>query len=201
MRHAGSSSPQVLTAAVLFASLVATGCTSTAASNERAEPTSDFARPGAYVGLYGIESFENFHTSGSGVSSGNSDVGAGLKIGYRATPDVAVELLAENVKGFSLTDSNAKADMTLVNFGLMGKYYLATERFEPYLLAGFGLASAHVRHFDYDSQGGFLRGGVGMDVYIIRNVAVFGEANYNRLMGGVSDLHHIDVQLGLLFRF
>lgn len=201
MSFAESSSRRVLTAAALFASLVATGCSSTAATGKRAEPTSDFARAGAYAGLYGIEAFENFHTSSSGVDSGNSDLGAGLKIGYRVMPEVAVELLAENVKGFRLSDSSVTANMTLVNFGLVGKYYLATERFQPYLLAGAGVASSHVRHFDYDKQGGFLRGGLGMDVYLIDHVAVFGEANYNRMVGGVSDLHHIDLQLGLLFRF
>ncbi len=199
--------PRVLSAAVLFASLVATGCASTASSEEDfeqasdREQASDFARSGAYIGLYGIKSFEDFHTSGPGVSPGNSDLGAGIRVGYRATPNVAVEVLAENVKGFKLSSGTAKADLDLLNFGVMGKYYLATDRIQPYLLAGFGLARSDASNFSFDNDGGFLRGGLGADVYLTTSVALFGEANYNRMVGGVSDLHHIDLQFGIMFRF
>lgn len=204
MTITGRIGPRFLAAAVLFASVAASGCASSSSSSQDEfdrDPESDYARDGIYLGLYGIAAFEDFHTSGPGVSSGNSDLGIGAKVGYRATPNVAVEVIAENVKGFEVSSSSVESDLRLVNFGVMGKYYFMTERFQPYLLVGGGVASAHVAHFDYDNNGGFVRGGLGADFYLSHSIALFAEANYNRMMGGVSDLHHIDLQLGLIFRF
>lgn len=205
MRVPGFAVPRLLAAAALFAALVASGCSTTSGSSggggDGAEQESDFARSGAYLGLYGVKSYEEFHTSNNGVHAGNGDYGIGGKLGYRITPNIAVEGIAENIKGFRMSDGKVDSDMDLLNFGIMGKYYLMTDRIQPYLLAGAGVARSDVRHFSYDNDGGFLRGGIGADVYITSNFALFGEANYNRMMGGVSDLHHIDLQLGLMFRF
>jgi outer membrane protein W len=176
------------------------GCAS-AGSGGESSGGSEFARPGPYAGLYAIQSYENFDTSDSRVRSGNSDLGAGLRVGYRTTPCFAVEVIAENVKGFSVSQGNVEDDLDLLNFALAGKYFLADGRLQPYLLGGAGLARADVRSFDFDNHGWFLRGGLGVDVYVATSVAVFGELNYNRMMGGKSDLHHIDAQLGLLIRF
>ena len=46
-----------------------------------------------------------------------------------------------------------------------------------------------------------MRAGVGTDLYITRNFALFGEVNYNEMVGDTGDLDHIDAMLGLLFRF
>ena len=55
--------------------------------------------------------------------------------------------------------------------------------------------------FDIDHGGGFLRAAAGVDVWLTENVAAFGELNYNRLTGGVEDLDHVDLQLGVIFHF
>lgn len=204
MRNPGLAVPRMAMAAALFAALVASGCSTTSRSEEgesEAAPESGFAREGLYLGLYGIKSYENFHTSGNSVHTGDSDGGIGAKVGFRITPNVAIEAIAENVRGFRVSDGTVDSNLDLLNFGVMGKYYLATERFQPYLVAGAGVARSDVSNFNYKHDGSFLRGGLGMDVHLTQNVAVFGEANYNRMMGGVSDLHHIDLQLGLIFRF
>ncbi len=205
MRVPGFAVPRFLAAAALFAALVASGCSTTSGSSgdggEGSEPESDFARSGAYLGLYGVKSYEDFHTHRNSVHAGNGDYGIGGKLGYRITPNIAVEGIAENIKGFRMSDGKVDSDMDLLNFGVMGKYYFMTDRIQPYLLAGAGVARSDVSHFSYDNDGGFLRGGLGADFYITSNFALFGEANYNRMMGGVSDLHHIDLQLGLMFRF
>ena len=189
-------------AAVLFASVLATGCASPAFTGEGSgDDESSFSREGAYVGVYGIKSYERFDTGGSGVSVGDSDLGIGAKVGYRFSGNVALEVVGENVTGFSVEDSNVESDLDLMNFGVIGKYYLGTERIQPYLLAGIGLARADVRDFNYDDDGGFFRFGLGLDVYITANIALFGEANYNRMIGGVDDLDHVDLQVGVMFRF
>ncbi len=202
MPNPGRLFSRSLAAAVLCASAVASGCASPAFTGEGSgDDESSFSREGAYIGVYGIKSYERFDTGGNGVSVGDSDLGIGAKLGYRFSSNVALEVVGEDVKGFSVQDSSADADLDLMNFGVIGKYYLGTERLQPYLLAGIGLARADVRGFDYDDDGGFLRFGVGLEIYLTTNFAFFGEANYNRMIGGVSDLDHVDLQAGVMFRF
>lgn len=202
MHPSGLAVFRVLRIAALATFLVTAGCASANRSDDgETKRAADYARSGPYVGLYGIESYEHFQLSNDRVRVGHSDLGAGLKFGYRASPHVAVELIAESVKGFRIAERAARSNLDLLNFGFMGKYYFMTERFQPYAVAGVGLARSDVRNFDYDHDGGFLRGGLGADFYLTTNFALFAEANYNRMMGGVSDLHHADLQVGVIFRF
>jgi len=202
MRLPGSTAGRILAAAVLATSLAASGCASARSpAEDSSDDAPDFARSGAYVGLYGIKSYEQFDTDNSKVRAGDSDGGVGLKLGYRFTPRIAIEGMAETVKGFGVSDGTVSTDLDLLNFGIMGKFYFATGRLQPYLVAGGGVARADTNRGDFDDNGGFIRGGFGADVYITANFALFAEANYNRMVGGVNDLHHIDLQLGLMFRF
>lgn len=201
MRHPAAAVPRTLAAAALLASLIAAGCASASPAEESADGSSGFARPGVYLGAYGIQSFEKFHTGDSQIDTGHSDFGVGLKVGYRATPCAAVEVIAESVKGFEVSDGTLDSDLDILNFGISGKYYFLEDRFQPYVLGGVGLSRADVSDFDFDDDTWFLRGGVGVDVYLTTGFALFAEADYNRMMGGGSDLHHIDLQAGLLFRF
>lgn len=195
-----------VSAAAVLASLGSAGCTSMAQGGAQGESAdwsevSDFARNGVYAGLYGIRAYEKFDTDGSRIHTGNSDLGAGIRIGYRASPAIAVEVMAENIEGFEVDDGDVDADLDLTNFGAMGKLFLAENRFQPYLLAGAGLARSEVRHFDFDDDGWFARGGLGLDVYLTSNVALFGEANYNWMQGDTKDLDNIAIMAGILFRF
>jgi opacity protein-like surface antigen len=192
--------PRVAVAAALLASLASAGCAS-ARSPAESVSGSEFSREGAYLGIYGIKSYEDFDTSGSGVDTGDSDLGIGGKLGLRFAPAFAVELVAENVKGFEIESGTVESDLDLTNYGVMGKFFIAHERIQPYLLAGAGVASADVSGFDFDDDGWFGRLGLGVDAYVTENFALFGEVNYNRMMGDVNDLHHIDLQVGLMFRF
>jgi hypothetical protein len=200
MTPTGSARSRFLAAAAAFLSLAGAGCASTTDSGAR-DADSDFARPGIYAGIYGLHSFENFHTSGPGIHAGDSDLGAGVKFGYRLNPEFAVEAIAESVKGFEISRGNVENDLDLANFAVAGKYFFMHDRFQPYLLGGIGMARSDVRNFDLDDNDWFLRAGLGMDVYITPGFAVFGEANYNRMMSGSNDLHHIDLAVGLMVRF
>lgn len=162
----------------------------------------DCGRPGLYLGAHAIRSYESFDTHDSGVTTGDSDLGAGARLGFRVSPGLAVEAVAENVKGFQVESGTVDADLDLLTVGLQGKLFLSDSPVQPYLLAGGGAARSDVdRRFDLDDDGGYLRGGAGVDVYLTDGFAVTGEVNYNRMVGGVSDLHHIDALVGILFRF
>jgi predicted small secreted protein len=199
LRGSAFSVRRILCVAALLGSLVVSGCATTSGHGGDGSE-SDFARSGVYAGLFGIKSYENFDLSG-GVHSGDGDLGAGVKLGYRISPEIAVEAIAENIKGFRVSDGKVDDDLDLLNFGVMAKYYFMTDRFQPYVIGGVGVARSDVSGFNYDHDGGFLRGGLGIDVYLSHNFALFSELDYNRMVGGVSDLHHIDFQVGLIYRF
>jgi hypothetical protein len=168
--------------------------------------STEFSRPGAYVGLYGLHAYEDFEVSatasGTEADVGDSDLGAGARVGVRFLDHFAVEVFAESVDGFEVEQGSVEADLDLAQVGLAAKLYPLTGRFQPYLLAGGGAASAEVdRNFDADEDGGFLRAGLGIDLYVTENFAVFAEANMNRMTGGTEDLDHFDAMIGLLFRF
>ena len=104
--------------------------------------------------------------------------------------------------GFSVHDNSASADLDLLQFGVNGKFFLLKDRFQPYGLVGVGAARSDVnKDFNLDDDGGYVRLGIGLDTYITTNFAIFGEVNYDKMVGGTSDLDHINAQLGILFRF
>ncbi|HEU4395316.1 MAG TPA: outer membrane beta-barrel protein [Planctomycetota bacterium] len=160
-----------------------------------------FDRTGAYLGLYGLKSWEDFDDTDSGISTGDSDLGAGMKFGLRMTPAFGIEAFGELVEGFDVDSNSVEADLELAQVGLLAKLYLGDGRFQPYLAAGGGMASAEIDDFDSDDDGGFFRGAVGLDVYVTENVALFAEGNYDHMVGGTSDLDHLNALLGLMFRF
>ena len=138
-------------AALLLVAASLAACASPAAfpsaPPEDAPKDKDFSRRGLYLGAYALQSYEQFDTSGANVSTGNSDLGAGLKLGWRLSPRIAIEGVAEDIQGFSVHDNSASADLDLLQF------------------------------------------------------AIFGEVNYDKLVGATSDLDHVNAQVGLLFRF
>jgi hypothetical protein len=202
--------PSAAALAILLAAAPLAACASTAAppspgplvppAEDAAGPS--FGREGLYFGVYALHAYEDFDVSGSNVSTGDSDLGAGLRVGYRATDHLAFEVFGESVDGFEVESGNIESDLDLAQFGFLGKLYvIADGRLQPYLVAGGGIARSDVDDFDLDDDGGFVRAGIGTDLYITRNFALFGEVNYNEMVGDTGDLDHIDAMLGLLFRF
>jgi hypothetical protein len=168
--------------------------------------STEFSRDGVYLGAYGLKAYEDFEVtaSGSGTDAdvGDSDLGAGARLGVRFLDHVAVEVFYESVQGFEVEDNNVSADLDLAQAGVAAKLFPFTGRFQPYLLAGGGAATADIDGaFNADDDGGFLRAGLGLDVYLTANLALFAEANYNHMTGGTEDLDHVDAMLGLMFRF
>jgi len=203
MRFPVAVPSKVLAASALVVSLFAAGCASPAPAPllDESSADSDFGRPGLYLGLYGIKSWENFDASGNGIHTGDSDLGAGAKIGFRAASLLAVEVFVEDIQGFEVSGGSVESDLDLMNVGAVGKLFLGDGRVQPYLLFGGGAARTEIRGIDLDDDGWFVRAGLGLDIYLTGNFAIFGEANYNRMMGGVEDLDNANLMIGILFRF
>jgi len=163
----------------------------------------EFNREGPYIGISAIASFEQFDTpTGSTVTFDDSTAGLGIRFGYRTWANLAVEVVAENSFDFDVMTPLGDAQLDIFNVGIQGKYFLLTEAFQPYALLGGGWTQVDVEGGgSMDDNGAYVRIGAGFELYITRDVALFGEGHLNRTLGGVKDFDHVDIQAGFIFRF
>jgi hypothetical protein len=162
----------------------------------------EFNREGPYIGISAIGSFEQFDSPDPTVTFDDSTAGLGLRFGYRTWANLAVELVAEDSFDFKATTPLGETKFDIFNVGLQGKYFLLTEAFQPYALLGAGWTQVDEQSGGaLDDNGAYVRIGAGFELYITRDVALFGEGHLNRTLGGVKDFDHIDIQAGFIFRF
>ena len=188
--------------AALCLSLALTACASTGDGwdDYGFEGEDDFARPGTYVGASAVMGMEQFRDLGP-LSASNSGVGVGLRVGQRIDPRFAMEVAADRVPGYELSLGGASADLDVTSVAVQGKYFFTEDRVQPYALLGAGWTRMEIDATHDDNSEAFFRAGVGVDVYLSREVALFGEATYNLPTGDLKEEQHVDIQLGLLFRF
>lgn len=179
--------------------------------------TADSSKEGAYfeaAGIYGSESFAPGFPLGNETNSG---IGGGVRIGYRGSQDTAVELFADDARGFQLDSATGEdTRLEIRSLGIAGKMYMIEGAVQPYALVGAGWASAWFskRSF-FDPVSGtsidnpyagandalFLRGGLGCEFHFNDTFGAFVEANYNRMGNHLRDFDHLDGVAGLLVRF
>jgi len=164
-----------------------------------APPARSYSREGPYAGISMLFGFEQFDTGG-GVDADDSDLGIGLRGGWRTSHGYAAEVVIQNASDFEIHRGGFSADVDIWSFGVQGKYYFTPERAQPYFLAGFGVAQADADRGG-DDEGLYLRVGVGIEYYLKDDVAFFGEIDFDEMMGGVNDFDHVDLQFGVLLRF
>jgi opacity protein-like surface antigen len=185
---------------MLAAAVVLPGCAMAQGGAPVPGTGTDYARTGPYAGFGILEGFEEFDPPG-GLNATDSDLGIAVRGGMRLNPNVAVEATIEDASEFRLRTPAGSTDLDIWSLGVQGKYFLATDKVQPYLLAGVGAARVEVDRFASDEEGGYFRLGFGSDFYVNRDVALFGEATYNHLLGDVRDFDHVDVLIGVLVRF
>src|SRR5690349_19094757 len=161
----------------------------------------EYGRPGGYAGIAAVQGLEQFDTSGTGLSADNSDLGFAIRGGWRTPEGLAIEGSVESVTGYSVSFGPASVDLDFSSVLVAGKYYLGKERVQPYAMVGLGYAWVDTNAPGLDDNAAFVRIGAGADVYITKDVAAFGEVNYNRMTGDLKDLDHVDLVVGFLFRF
>jgi outer membrane protein with beta-barrel domain len=161
----------------------------------------EYGRKGGYGSAGVIQSFENFDTAGTGLSASDSDVGFALRAGARLEKNVAIELSAESLTGFGLRGAGGSVDLDMWSVGVQGKYFFSDQKIQPYGLFGFGVANAQVDDLSIDDDGTYIRLGGGADFYVNKDVAIFGEVSYNRMLGDLKDLDHVDFIVGVMVRF
>jgi len=198
-------------ASVLFLALALPACASVSAGDGSAKSEEwhggssaerrEYGREGAYVGFGLVQGMENFDAGGSGVGYDDSDIGIAFRGGWRTADGIAIEGSIEDVRGYGIHAGSFRDEVDIASFSVTGKYYFTDGRLQPYALAGLGYAWLDSRFSGADEDGAFLRVGGGAEFYFTRNFAGFGELNYNRMMGDVKDFDHLDILIGLLYRF
>jgi hypothetical protein len=198
-------------ASVLFLALALPACASVSAGDGSAKSDDwhggsaserkEYGREGGYVGFALVQGMENFDAGGRGVGYDDSNVGVAFRGGWRRQDGFAAEASIEDVRGYGIHAGPSRDEVDLASFSVTGKYYFTDGRLQPYALAGLGYAWLDSRFSGADENGAFVRIGGGGEFYITSNFAAFGEMNYNRMLGDVKDFDHLDILIGVLYRF
>jgi len=216
-------SPRSLTCLVLLALLVA----GPAIAQDDEDEVGEYAKSGLYLTGMGVLSFQvasenhyaNTFLTGPQIR-GNVDPALGLdaRAGYRLHPHWAVEasfgwLTNRDYESKDVT-TGFKNHAVARSWTTMGdvKYYLWTEKFQPYLLAGAGYGKVYSKArsgpqvvLGYDrsvTEGGFIaRFGAGFSRYVSWNTALTFEAGYQMPTGPLSDTDQLFLNWGLTLRF
>lgn len=184
----------------------------------------DFERPGVYLsGSWSLigEQFgddlndeleEAFEFDSASLSTDHDDVYSGA-IGLRFNPRFALELVGENYDDLSseetgvTIDGLSSGDLELWSVMLMGKLYMLTERFQPYLMAGAGYIRGELESgpLDETADSALGRVGLGVETYLNENLAVGVFGAYSRVIGDDEfdndELAFFNVGASLMVRF
>ena len=185
------------------------------------EEESEFARPGAYLGIGGVYAIETFQDDLDDDLEGpllpdvrtsvDNSGGFGLRIGYRIGAYSAVELHFEYVDSFDTkfdVDGVGTFDVEIEVWTLTGngKLFLSTGRFQPFVSMGLGYIDIDAKN---ESAGLTAKGwedlvlrlAGGMDAYATRHLAVTLEVAYVITDADIDDLNYVSLGGGLTFRF
>lgn len=169
--------------------LLLAACFALAAQSALAQ---DFARPGAYAALNGVTAIETIDGDGTTEVA----TGLGARLGYRLSPQLAVEGLVDWSGDFA----NGPFDLTSTTITGNVKFYLAQDQLQPYLLAGIGTQIADTNVGDSESAFAARVGG-GFDYYLSERFGLLGEVAYTIPTGDLDGLDYVSVGWGVFYRF
>jgi opacity protein-like surface antigen len=162
----------------------------------------DFARPGWYLGAYGVYAFEAYRDTG--ILDFDDSFGANFRIGYRGNEWFSLEGELEWIHNFE-SEFLGKVDTRTLIGGVNARIFPLHGRFQPY-----GLVGVHGMYFTMkDSPPGYddnatdwaFRFGLGLDIYATRNIVVGLESSYVWGLGDVWERDYISAGVGIIYRF
>ncbi len=152
------------------------------------------------------------------LASASDSAGLAIKVGKRINKWFAAEFMYEWIDGFEVDGPlNIKLfDIVGHGFTVNGKAYYPIKNWHPYFLAGIGLYYTDIQDrtgaglFASDAETAFAgRVGIGADLYINRNwvinieiAPVLTTTDISSPTGkGLTGLHYLSNQFGLMYRF
>lgn len=162
----------------------------------------DFARPGWYLGAYGVYALEAYRDTG--ILDFDDSAGANFRIGYRGNEWFALEGEFEWIHNFE-SDFLGKVDTRTLIAGANIKLFPVHGRFQPYGLIGVNGMYFTMKDsppgFDDNATDWAFRFGLGLDIYATRNIVVGLEGSYVWGVGDVWERDYGSVGVGILYRF
>jgi opacity protein-like surface antigen len=156
-----------------------------------AQAQEDFSRPGAYMGIglaLGVDAWD-------GVDL-DTPIGIDVLLGYRATPNMAVEAEIEYLNGFE-PDGAPSLDALTATANL--KAYLPMDRFQPFALVGMGMTTYWISSF---SETAFsMRFGGGADYYLSENISLGVKIDYVLMTGDLDGADYVGFAFGAQYHF
>lgn len=155
---------------------------------------------GAYVGVNGIVSFENFDLRGLSFDDG---VGAGARLGSRLDSGIGIEAQYEWSGRFEDSAQGFLIDLEQHVLTANLRLFLASGPFEPYLTlgVGYGRADVEVSGFgtrtDSDADGLAFRGGLGVQIPLLPSVGMMISGDYVLPTGDIAGLDYFSLGIGL----
>jgi opacity protein-like surface antigen len=191
----------------ILAISVALACLTGAAAHALEDDTAsaqddDFARPGWYLGAYGVYAFEAYRDTG--ILDFDDSFGANFRIGYRGNEWFSLEGELEWIHNFE-SDFLGKVDTRVLIGGVNAKIFPLHGRFQPYGLIGvngmyFTMKDSPPGFDDNATDWGF-RFGAGLDIYATRHIVVGLEGSYVWGVGDVWERDYGSVGVGIAYRF
>jgi opacity protein-like surface antigen len=164
-----------------------------------------YERSGVYMVVSGVSAFATFSTEPSVSPESIHSFGFSARLGYRIHPRWAAEAQYEWVNGWDLNRFDTtvgKLDRS--NAGSVnGKFYILTDRLQPYATVGLGVASMREhKGGEHERLTNFMvKGGLGMDWYINETVGLNLETTFVAPTGSLSDYHYLALNWGVFLRF
>jgi Outer membrane protein beta-barrel domain len=155
----------------------------------------DYSRPGMYAQLNGTANFESFDNVPSDFF--DTAVGVGGRLGFRMSPNLAVEGLVEWTGDFADVPG---VDLTTTLLAMNGRYYVMTDQWQPYLALGLGWGFADT-NFTSSEDGFVARFGGGLDFYMSETWGLTGEFAYNVSTGDLEEFNYMTLGWGVFMRF
>jgi opacity protein-like surface antigen len=155
----------------------------------------DYARSGMYAQLNGVASFESIDGAPSGLF--DTGIGASGRVGFRMSPHFAVEGSVE-YSGDFVEPSGFDLSVTLLSAN--ARYYVLTDRVQPYVTTGVGWGLANT-NLTSDESGFVGRFGGGLDFYFAESWGLTGEFAYNVASGDIDGLNYMTLGWGAFLRF
>jgi opacity protein-like surface antigen len=170
-----------------------------------------YSREGIYAvasGSYAFAIFKDQFEEGFKVQvNPDNSLGFDLRAGYRLHPHVAMELELEWLDGFELDLAGAtQSEIETLGLSYNFKPYFMTGKVQPYLLVGVGILRAKFKVNPVPSisqrQTDFAaRFGGGVDAYVTENVALNLGVTYVLPSGQLSEIDHVSLAWGVMYRF
>jgi opacity protein-like surface antigen len=165
---------------------------------------SQLVEDGAYLGGTFNAGFENF--SNPGVFDFDEALGAGIRLGSRVHPLVAIETQYEWTGDFEADAAGAEIELDLHVITANGKLFLFPGRFEPFLMAGVGYGRADLEargtlQGSADADGFVMRMGAGAQLGLHEALSLALEGGFVLPTGDLSDLPYFTLSAGLNLHF